>query len=90
MSVANADMRRIVLESIAFAAEKEASTITDESSLDELGLDSLDLSTILIEIEDRVGAEVPIEILDQLVDIERIACVGDAVSLLSTWNHGAP
>jgi len=42
----------------------------DSALIDELGLDSLDLSAVLVEIEERLGEEIPIEMLIAFGELE--------------------
>jgi acyl carrier protein len=80
------DLREVVLDAIAAAARVEPAAVRADADLGELGLDSLDFSTILIEIEDRLGVEVPVEVLDRLSEIEHVTTVGDVLGLLSRWS----
>jgi acyl carrier protein len=85
MAVSASDMREAIVAAIATAAELEPGALRDDVVLVELGLDSLDFSTILIEFEDNLGMEVPAEVLDRLAEIEDVTTVGDVVTLLSGW-----
>jgi acyl carrier protein len=80
------NLRPVVIDAIAIAAGVAADTIREDTDLGELGLDSLDFSTILIEMEDRLGLEVPAEVLDQLAEVEDVTTVGDVLRLLSRWD----
>lgn len=56
----------------------ESETIKPEASLfEDLGLDSIDLMTAVMAIEEQFGIEVPDS------DLEKVKTVGDAVSVLA-------
>jgi acyl carrier protein len=63
---------------IAKQANLDESAVTMESSLDELGVGSLDLVEIIMSIEDEYGVEVP---LDANEAAKSIKTVGDIVAL---------
>jgi acyl carrier protein len=79
------DLQTVVIRSIAIAAETDPGELGPDTELSGLGLDSLDFSTILIEIEDALGAEVPADVLDQLGSVDEVMTVGDVAGLLSRW-----
>lgn len=57
-------VRDAVVAAVAGVAGVPAAEIDPDADLRDLGIDSLDFSSILLEYEDLVGAEVPIEVLD--------------------------
>lgn len=76
---------RSVCRSIALVADVPLDSIDKTTDLIGLGLDSLDFSAILVEIEGDLGEPIPDEILarlDQVGDIHRVSHV---LSLLSGW-----
>ena len=52
--------------------------IGNDSTLDDLGLDSLDVVEITMAVEDEFNIEIPDE------DVERMECFGDAVKYLES------
>jgi acyl carrier protein len=85
MTEMNPDFRQIVLEAIAAAAAISAADLVDETNLLELGLDSLEFSEILINVEDAVGEQVSMDLLDKLDDVGDIITVADLCDFLSAW-----
>lgn len=79
-------LRDVVVRAIATAAEVEPETIHDDLNLFDLGLDSLNLAGILIDIEDGIGAEIPAEVIDRFLDVGDVVVIKDVVALLSTWD----
>ncbi len=68
---------------VAMAKQKhiEADTITNVSSLDELGITSLDAITIVFDIEEEFGIEVPGEALESFKNVQDIVnCISDLVN----------
>ena len=63
---------------IAKQANVDESAVTAESTLDELGVGSLDLVEIIMSIEDEYGVEVP---LDANEAAKSIRTVGDIIAL---------
>ncbi|MCG8428423.1 MAG: phosphopantetheine-binding protein [Chromatiales bacterium] len=61
-----------VMDAIAKQKQIEAGSITPESTLDALGVTSLDAITIVYEIEDIFDIEVPNEELDSLQTVSDI------------------
>ena len=54
----------------------EASAIAPAASFKELGLDSLDVVSFVMALEDRLGVEIPEQ------DLEGVETFGDATSML--------
>jgi len=61
-----------VVAAVASQKNISPSTIQPESSLEELGVSSLDAITIIYEIEDAFDVEVPNEKLDSLKTVQNI------------------
>jgi acyl carrier protein len=57
--------------------------ITPESTLESLRLDSLDTITLLFELEDRIGVEVPDE------DARNVRTVGDIIERIRSLKGAA-
>jgi acyl carrier protein len=64
-------LRTIVLEVAAESSPIDLSTIDEDADLYELGFDSLEFATVLVEVEDRLGEELPAEAFDRLAELER-------------------
>jgi acyl carrier protein len=88
MSVVSPELREIVIGAVARAADLAASEIHDDLDLLDVGLDSLDFGTILIEVEQEAGAELPADVLDRLVDPGHIITVRHVLELLAAWIEG--
>jgi acyl carrier protein len=73
------DLRTELLESISRVCNVPVSTIRDESTLEELGFDSLASAEVLTDLEIRLDRELPVDALRRLV---RAQTVGEVVRLL--------
>ena len=78
-------IRTIVAGAIADAAKVEPGDIPDDRNIFDLGLDSLDFTAIVIDIEDRLGADIPPEVLDSFLNVGAAVTIGDVVRVFSTW-----
>jgi len=65
-----------IIELIAEKCQKNASSITPASRLDELGIDSMQAIVLLYDLEERYDIEIPTEVF------ESIESVGDIISKL--------
>lgn len=74
-----------VRSSIALVANVSLETIDESTDLLALGLDSLDFSSILVEIEAHVGAMIPDDMLRR-VENSQIETVADVLALLAGWD----
>lgn len=63
-----------VVQTIAEKLECESSGITMETALDELGMDSLDITEIVMELENDFSIEIEID--------ENIKTVGNLVAII--------
>jgi acyl carrier protein len=77
--------REIVLGAIARVGNIDPTQLNDDVNLVDLGFDSLDLSSILVEIEDGVGQEVPPDILDALIDLGELTTIEHVLQGLEPW-----
>jgi acyl carrier protein len=62
-------LQAIVYKEISEYLKVQPGEITDQTRLDDLGIDSLGAITILYELEDKLGIEVPNEVFDSLVTV---------------------
>jgi acyl carrier protein len=69
----------VLCEAVAFVLEVEEADITADSTLSDLGIDSLTGSQLLIEIEIRLGREVPFEIIETMDELVTLADFGAAI-----------
>ena len=60
MSSVAADIRSMVVKHARFGAHR----VTDDSTVDELGLDSLATAEMLLAVEERLGRRFDVEALD--------------------------
>lgn len=84
------ELAQVVIAAIARATDRPREEIHDDDELMALGLDSLDFSTILVEVEDEIGQEVPVEVLDELSLSASVVTVGDVLALLEGWDPVEP
>ena len=73
------DIEQILKESIAKQKMISVEDITLDSSLDDLGISSLDSISLVFDIEDRYGVEVPNEKLKKVRTIRDIVDGVDAL-----------
>lgn len=76
--MARQDVVTALKEVLVDKLQVEADTVTEDANLfDDLGLDSIDLMTVVMAIEERFEIEVPDE------DLEDVTTIGQAADLLS-------
>ena len=86
MPIDRIELRRIVVRAAATAADLTEDELGDDVDLFSIGLDSLSFATILIDIEDTMGAEVPGEVLDGFLEVGDQVTIAKVVDLLSNWD----
>jgi acyl carrier protein len=74
-------VRSVLVDAIALVADTSPAAVTPDLRLEELGLDSLTFTEVLIEVEDALDVEIPPELLVRLEEIGMIETVGDAFAL---------
>jgi acyl carrier protein len=77
MTVDDETLASALRETVARACEVPPEQVTLESSLDDLGLDSLAAAEILTDLEIRLGVEFPIDVLRQLTEARTVGEVLD-------------
>lgn len=86
-------LRDALLEATAVVACCDVATLGDTTLLEDLDLDSLGLSTLVLELEERFGEEVPLEVLERFEGVEELRTLGDVFAVFATWkpavDHGA-
>lgn len=88
MACAPTAVQKIVMEALASAAELPVDELDLDTDIFDLGLDSLDFWTILMEVEDRTGAEVPSEVFDILAQLDSQITVIQVLDAMAAWNPG--
>lgn len=71
-----------VLEAVSKVSKRKLGEVTLESRFDKLGMDSLDLSVLLFEIEETFDISVPQE------EVQDVVTVGDIVNRLEKQIDG--
>ncbi len=71
-----------VLEAVSKVSKRKPGEVTLESRFDKLGMDSLDLSVLLFEIEEAFDISVPQE------EVQDVVTVGDIVGRLEKQIDG--
>ena len=66
------EVQEIVLEVISRELPLSSGTLTLDTPLEKVGIDSLKAITILFELEDRLNLEIPNEIFDSLESVNDI------------------
>lgn len=80
------DIRKIIVASVEDLSPSGAEAIDGSTDLTELGIDSLEFTSLVIEIEDQLPEPLPADALDRLADLERYTL--DAVLDLLTQAMG--
>lgn len=76
--MARQDVVTALKEVLVDKLQVEADTVTEDANLfDDLGLDSIDLMTVVMAIEERFDIEVPDD------ELEDVTTIGQAADLLS-------
>lgn len=75
------DASDLVRALLSEAADLPIEAIDDQVDVLQLGLDSLDLTTLLIDLEDRTGVEISIDALERLLGHDTLQ-VGHLVDAL--------
>ena len=65
-----------IAELVAERVEKDVSEITPESSVKELGIDSLDTGELLMNLEDKLDMEIELD--------QKVETVGDLVAFIES------
>ena len=73
-----------VIKEISSYLKRQPDEISMDMRLEDLGIDSLGAITIMYELEDRLGVEIPNEVLDSLTLVSDI--VSQLESLLENQN----
>jgi acyl carrier protein len=90
MSVERIDKTSALVAVLEAATEVPAAELRDDVVLSDLGLDSVQYWEILIDLEDRIGEDVPTAVLDRIAQIDSSRMtVGDLKSVLATWDLGS-
>lgn len=73
----------VVVTALVTVTGCEAMAIEDATPLSDLGVDSLMLTSLVLEVEDLLGFELPLDVLADLVYGENLEVVGDVTRLLA-------
>ena len=78
------ELRAVLFQALVSVTGRDPAAIDDHCRLDELGLDSLMITELLLEVEDLLGVELPLEMLGQIADApaDTVVVVGDLSRLL--------
>src|SRR6266571_1339755 len=77
--VATLDLRALMKELMVEVCDIRAERIHDDSTLDQLGIDSLSVAELVVELEIRVGRELPTAVLRQLEEVRTFAQMAGAL-----------
>jgi acyl carrier protein len=88
MSFDRDQLRTVVVTALATAAEIDPGQFDDSTNMVDLGLDSLSFAGVIIDIEDAMGEEVPVEVLDRFLDVGDVVTLRDVIEILSIWAPG--
>lgn len=71
-----------IIEKIKTHAQMDASAITMDTPLDELGIHSLELTEIIFDIEDEFGIEIQMSTVDAWENLKNVRDIVEAVRKL--------
>ncbi len=77
MAVDDETLGSVLRESVARACETRPELVGLDSSLEDLGLDSLAAAEVLTDVEIRLGVEFPVDVLRQLTQARTVGDVLD-------------
>lgn len=66
------ELQEVVFEAISHEIPSLAGTISLDTPLEELGIDSIKAITILFELEDKFNIEIPNDIFDSIQNVNDI------------------
>lgn len=76
---------RVLVDAVARTTGRDRETLGPDVLLATLDVDSLHLSEILLDVEDGLDVEVPLQVLDRLGDVG--LTLGGLADLLATGPH---
>lgn len=77
----------VVLEALAKVSLRSGPVSPTDELVSDLQLDSLDTSVVLVEIEETIGVEMPVELLVAFSQLdERPLRVAHLLEVFSTWS----
>lgn len=85
MPSTDVDLRTIALNAVASAADMQPQQLTADLGVADLGLDSVDLWQVLLDVEDEAGCEVPAEVITRLTQLDDDVTVGGLIDVFSAW-----
>jgi acyl carrier protein len=83
---AETSLQEFIMTTLAAAANIERCALSEETSMLELGIDSLTLAGLVAQVEMRYGCEVPLEQVYELFDAP---LVRDVVTVVGRYAEGA-
>jgi acyl carrier protein len=80
------DFDTVLHDAIVRVCDLPPERVTPETRLDDLGVDSLAIAEIIVEVEMQLDRELPVHVLRQL---DRVTTVGDVAAALGAAMTGA-
>jgi acyl carrier protein len=77
-----AQMRAALITALAHVAGRDPAAIDDGTALAELAVDSLELTSVLLEMEDLLGSELSVDVLARFSEAHDLVVVGDLIVVL--------
>ena len=77
------DLTTLLRASIVVVCELRPEDVTPDSRLVDLGVDSLAVAEVIVDLEIRLGRELPIDLLRRLDQVETVGDVAAALGELS-------
>jgi acyl carrier protein len=77
-----AQMRAALITALADVAGRDPAAIDDSTVLAELAVDSLELTSVLLKMEDLLGSELSVDALARFSEAHDLIVVGDLTRVL--------
>ena len=61
----------LIVAAAAEVGDVDLSTVDRDADLFDLGIDSLHFTTVLVEVEERLGDDIPAEAFDRFAELDR-------------------
>ncbi|HXA27610.1 MAG TPA: acyl carrier protein [Candidatus Angelobacter sp.] len=77
-----AQLRAALITALAHVAGRDPGAIDDSTVLADLAVDSLELTSVLLEMEDLLGSELSVDTLARFSEAHDLVVVGDLIRVL--------
>lgn len=81
-------LRQIIFEVAAENSAIDLAAVDEDADLYELGVDSLQFATVLVEVEERLDEELTMEAFDRLAELQKASLNSILDALVGPTGHG--